>query len=54
MLNVNDILKFSGIHLQNPVAYTIYADFQIHLVPIASATPSSKTSYIEKMTLLSV
>lgn len=46
----DNILKFYGIHLQHPVAYTIYADFKSLLIPISSDVPTSKTSYIEKTT----
>lgn len=46
----DNILKFSSIHLLHHVAYTIYADIENLLIPIAQITPSSKTSYIEKTT----
>lgn len=51
ILNENDnILTFSDIHLQHPVAVAFYADFESLLIRITSATTSSKTSYIEKPT----
>lgn len=43
-----NLLTFTCMHLQHPIPYVVYADFESLLKPIQRVTPSSSTSFSEK------
>lgn len=54
MLSKNkSILHFSGIHLQHPIPFTIYADFESLLIPTESTKTSSTAYYTKKQLIIS-
>lgn len=42
------MLQFTVIHMQHPITYAIYADFENVLVPVDTVTPHQALSYTEK------
>ena len=45
----NNLLQFTSIQMQHPIAFTIFADFESLIVPLSTTSPSSSTSYIQNI-----
>lgn len=43
-----NMLQFTSIHMQHPIAYAIYADFKSVLMPLDTVTPRQTLSFTEK------
>ena len=45
----NNLLQFTSIQMQHPIAFTIFADFESLIVPLSTTSPSSSTSYMQNI-----